>query len=506
MMKRCFQILPLLVTLILMAGVQDVLAQVPARISFQSLTLDEAGTPLDDGSYRVTFRLYPSESGGQALWTETQTVAVTEGLLSTLIGAEKALDLPFDKPYYLSVELDGQPETERVPLSSAAYSLVARDVADGAVVRSIGGLKDDVELVAGPGISVRQEGNKLVIAAEGQKAIQGFGIEDTFIKQEEARIKKEAVLQRLGKPTTEAEELAFLDELAKTFGPGGSNAGLDAAYDASPVITLDAGQVLLAGVTPGVGFQVRDSDMLFRTTNGSASAFRFLVDAPGSTPQGWKLELTGGLGGSSGQLRFTNTTSGLVPLLISKTATNNLMQLEGSTLVLRNAAGTPKITLNTNVGGDGRITTQELEITGGSDLSENFDVTGRFGIEAPVPGMVVSIDPENPGQLALSGTPYDRMVAGVVSGAGGIETGLLMGQKGSEADGAYPVALTGRVYVWVDASYGAISPGDMLTSSATPGHAMKVGDYTQAQGAILGKAMTALPEGQGLVLMLVTLQ
>ncbi|HMB92160.1 MAG TPA: hypothetical protein VKP65_15010, partial [Rhodothermales bacterium] len=135
-MKRLFQILPLLAALMLLASLQDVLAQVPARISFQSLTLDEAGTPLDDGSYEVTFRLYSSEQGGQALWTETQNVAVTEGMLSTLIGAEKALDLPFDQPYYLSVELDGQPETERVALSAAAYSLLARDVADGAVVRT----------------------------------------------------------------------------------------------------------------------------------------------------------------------------------------------------------------------------------------------------------------------------------------------------------------------------------------------------------------------------------
>ena len=98
------------------------------------------------------------------------------------------------------------------------------------------------------------------------------------------------------------------------------------------------------------------------------------------------------------------------------------------------------------------------------------------------------------------------MVAGVVSGAGGIETGLIMGQRGSVADGAIPVALTGRVYVWVDASYGAVSPGDLLTSSATAGHAMKVSDYGRSQGATLGKAMTGLSEGRGLVLMLVSLQ
>ncbi|HMB92391.1 MAG TPA: hypothetical protein VKP65_16180, partial [Rhodothermales bacterium] len=294
-------------------------------------------------------------------------------------------------------------------------------------------------------------------------------------------------------------------ELAKTLGPGGSNTGLDAAYDLGRVITIDDGQVQLLG-PPGVGdiaLQVRDGDMLFRNSTTTAGpAFRFLADGV-STPQTWRMAVQGG---TSGNFLLTNSTAGVTPFFIRKTATNNLMSLDGSSVILKDASGTAKITLNTDEGGDGRIITQELEITGGSDLSENFDVTGRFGVEAPTPGMVVSIDPENPGQLALSGTPYDRMVAGVVSGAGGIETGLLMGQKGSEADGAYPVALTGRVYVWVDASYGSITPGDLLTSSATPGHAMKVGDYPQAQGAILGKAMTALPEGQGLVLMLVTLQ
>jgi mannose-6-phosphate isomerase-like protein (cupin superfamily) len=68
------------------------------------------------------------------------------------------------------------------------------------------------------------------------------------------------------------------------------------------------------------------------------------------------------------------------------------------------------------------------------------------------------------------------------------------------------VALSGRVYVWVDASKGAIQPGDLLTTSSTPGHAMKATDAKKAQGAIIGKAMTSLKEGKGLVLVLVTLQ
>ena len=81
-----------------------------------------------------------------------------------------------------------------------------------------------------------------------------------------------------------------------------------------------------------------------------------------------------------------------------------------------------------------------------------------------------------------------------------------MGQRGSVADGNYPVALTGRVYCYVDATDYPVKPGDLLTTSGTPGHAMKVTEYSKAQGAILGKAMTSLDTGKGLVLVLVTLQ
>jgi hypothetical protein len=154
--------------------------------------------------------------------------------------------------------------------------------------------------------------------------------------------------------------------------------------------------------------------------------------------------------------------------------------------------------------GESRVRADVFEITGGADLSEKFDV--REGLKLVEPGTVVSIDPEQPGGLRISREAYDRTVAGIVSGAGGVRPGMLMGQRGSEADGELPVALTGRVYCKVDAAHGAVRPGDLLTTSPTPGHAMKVSAHDRAQGAILGKAMTALEDGQGLVLVLVSLQ
>ncbi|UCE58996.1 MAG: hypothetical protein JSU63_16325 [Phycisphaerales bacterium] len=157
------------------------------------------------------------------------------------------------------------------------------------------------------------------------------------------------------------------------------------------------------------------------------------------------------------------------------------------------------------VDSDGITKVDVLQILGGSDLSEQFDVNAKDDSKVE-PGMVMSIDPANPGKLVVAKQAYDRKVAGIISGAGGIKTGMLMGQENTVADGAHPVALTGRVYVWADATNGPIEPGDLLTTSGIPGHAMKVNDFDKAHGATLGKAMTSLEEGRGLVLVLVSLQ
>ena len=173
-----------------------------------------------------------------------------------------------------------------------------------------------------------------------------------------------------------------------------------------------------------------------------------------------------------------------------------------SDLLINDAGG--NVNIGPNSGGTSRLITPVVQITGGSDFSEMFDVRGKTRVE---PGMVVAIDPDNPGCLVPSSQANDRRVAGIISGAGGVATGMTMGQKGTIADGEHPVALSGRVYCLVDATDAAIETGDMLTTSSTVGHAMKVEDPDSAAGAIIGKAMTALKQGEkGLVLVLVNLQ
>lgn len=144
-----------------------------------------------------------------------------------------------------------------------------------------------------------------------------------------------------------------------------------------------------------------------------------------------------------------------------------------------------------------------ITINGGADLAEPFKISPA---DQDIPqGAVVVIDEQNPGHLKLSDHSYDTRVAGVISGANGINPGIQMQQQGL-VEGGKNVALTGRVYVQADTSNGIIKPGDLLTTSKIPGHAMKVTDHARAAGAILGKAMTGLSAGKGTVLVLVTLQ
>lgn len=186
--------------------------------------------------------------------------------------------------------------------------------------------------------------------------------------------------------------------------------------------------------------------------------------------------------GKSGVLGYTERSDGWGGYFVN-TANGEALHAEGRAWV------------------SGEMSVAVLTIRGGADLAEPFASS-----DGPLaPGSVVVIDPERPGKLRLATEPYDTKVAGVVSGAGGVQPGIALRQDGA-LDGGQNVALTGRVYVLADAAFGAIQPGDLLTTSATPGHAMKAADPRRATGAVLGKAMTPLAEGRGLVLVLVSLQ
>ena len=139
-----------------------------------------------------------------------------------------------------------------------------------------------------------------------------------------------------------------------------------------------------------------------------------------------------------------------------------------------------------------------------ADCAENFDIEGGEPVE---PGTVVVLGRE--GAVRQCRQPYDNRVAGVVSGAGDFKPGIILDQRPESQTGRpdrAPIALLGKVFCRVDANYGPVEAGDLLTTSATPGFAMKVDDPVKAFGAVLGKAMGPLTTGRALIPVLITLQ
>jgi hypothetical protein len=145
------------------------------------------------------------------------------------------------------------------------------------------------------------------------------------------------------------------------------------------------------------------------------------------------------------------------------------------------------------------VVTGDISLTNG-DIAEEFDMVGSERVE---PGTVMVLAVE--GALVASSSAYDKRVAGVISGAGDYKPALVLDKRKSAAN-RQTIALTGKVFCKVDASFGSIAVGDLLTSSATLGHAMRVSEPFRAFGAVIGKALRPLTEGQGLIPILIALQ
>ncbi|MBD3335247.1 MAG: hypothetical protein GF355_06995 [Candidatus Eisenbacteria bacterium] len=323
-----------------------------------------------------------------------------------------------------------------------------------------------------------------------------------------------------------------------TFKDGGKVGIMDSTPEANLNIQMGDGEYPVPNLLPGLlirngGFNLA-SKLEIQSKDGSTTYF--VVDATGDVGIGvadpaTELEIAG----DTAELRLSSTTDTGSTLELKSTSgmgSGYIRFLDGNDdtrgfVTYRQGFGFPwgmhfsaggsyrmSITESGNVGigtsdpdelldVDGTMQCDVLKISGGADIAEPFNIGGSQSVE---PGMVVTIDPARPGELTVSTRAYDRCVAGVVSGAGDVDPGLIMAEKGSAADGEHPIALTGRVYCRATAANGPIQPGDLLTTSGVPGHAMRAADHDRAQGAVIGKAMTSLADDTGLVLVLVTLQ
>lgn len=137
-----------------------------------------------------------------------------------------------------------------------------------------------------------------------------------------------------------------------------------------------------------------------------------------------------------------------------------------------------------------------------ADCAEEFDISGDQLLVGE-PGTVMVLN--NIGKLQVSSREYDKKVAGVISGAGGYKPGIILDKKITTTP-RKPLAMVGKVFCKVDADVSSIKVGDLLTTSNTSGHAMKVINRSKAFGAVIGKALRAIKSGRGLIPILISLQ
>ena len=149
----------------------------------------------------------------------------------------------------------------------------------------------------------------------------------------------------------------------------------------------------------------------------------------------------------------------------------------------------------------GNVTFAGDVVLSGADCAEDFEVVA--GAEEVAAGDVMVIDGD--GRLSASTCMYDTRVVGIVAGAGEFRPGMVLGRRAGEQN-RVPIALIGRTGCRVDATYGAVRVGDLLTTSPTPGHAMLAKDPVRAFGAVVGKALVPLTMGRSLIPVLIALQ
>jgi hypothetical protein len=548
-------IIPFLVILIGLTSAPPLSAQSTAFTYHGVLSLNR--TPVT-GEYDMRFAIYEAEMGGvpTAGPLTKNAVGVTNGLFTARLDFLGGVFTGPPRWIEVSVRPAGngnfQTLSPRQELTSSPYSIrsltagTATDVANGSVVKSLNNLKDDVTLAAGANVTLTPNGNTLIIASSGASGVWSLNGNDAFYNGGNVGIGTSSPAERL----TIAGVPSYNNGLKLT---GNADGGTGMTLE-----NTSAGghrySLLSGGVADGVGvggFGIFDDTIgdyrlgisaLGNVGIGTAiparkltvfSSFYGIEHTDGSVRLGTYLNVAGAYFGtvSNDKLHFyvndggasmTVDTTGNVGIGNSSPTTKLDVagDVRGTRLILRadplasaNAAvlcEDPNVSnfvpFNTANGRPLNVIVRDafvrvLTINGGADIAEPFQMSSS---EIPK-GAVVVIDAQKPGHLKMSQMAYDTRVAGVVSGANGIKPGISLHQEGA-LEGGENVALSGRVYVQADATSGAIRPGDLLTTSDTPGHAMKVIDHAKAQGAILGKAMTELNEGKGMVLVLVTLQ
>jgi hypothetical protein len=460
-------------------------SDVTRSINYQGRLADSAGNPLS-GTYSMAFKLYETSTGGTALTTRTSQVVITNGLFNTNIDLGTTY---FDgRALWLGITVGSDSEmTPRQQLRPVPYALSLRPGAK-IISSTYPALHAESTHPSGRGIrgyaTATSGTNYGVVGASGSP--DGYGTGGTGVYG------KGAVYGVRGKASLSSWEGEFPPPIYGVYGetvdlPGfGTGVYGRANTGVRGYGTTNNGVVGWAAATGGRAYGVYAVSM----SPDGAGVYAMGKDS------GADLILAGNADtavGDDGRIYSDPNYASSDIWLIANDGVRIDLDNNGDGEDADFEICDKDNNRIFNVDESGQVYADGSFHSGGADIAEYFSVD-----EDPEPGTVLVIGKDS--KLQCSTTAYDTTVAGIVSTSPGVSLGT--NEEGNESENL--IAVAGRVPCKVDASYAPIKPGDLLTTSDTPGYAMKA---TKPQiGTILGKALEPLDSGRGVIEVLVTLQ
>jgi hypothetical protein len=197
------------------------------------------------------------------------------------------------------------------------------------------------------------------------------------------------------------------------------------------------------------------------------------------------------------------TTAGVYGLVQSTTGVGGLFDAPTGGNVIVGRSGSSNTFNNVfRVDATGKGYFNGGTVNSGADFAESIDALG--GAAQYEPGDVMMIDETGSRRLALSSEAYSTKVAGIYSTKPGV-LATPHAPDDPRIAKEVPLAIVGIVPCKVSAENGAIRAGDLLVTSSRPGYAMKGTDRSKMLGAVVGKALGSLPDGTGMIEVLVSL-
>lgn len=523
-------------------GVATASADAPTVILYQGRLTDDSGRPVND-TLSMTFALYAVPEGGMPAWVEAHpAITVTDGLLTAYLGESVPLSSGvLNDNHYLGLTVGSDSEmTPRQRLASEPY---ARTLAPGAAISGSAGPWEAVVSITNTAFrvnassalrlhSIDGSGPVLQVTLDPEEGWDGAVASAIYARRTSRTIWGWPTIQTTsygGTPGLAANSTdgTALFGVAGDPGTSGSPAGgpFQGWYTTFP--SAKAGVLGYSTIGPGGYFTATNTGLYATSLEGPAieadlwvtgegtHGFNHTVVATNGSTHGHAAILgsnvsTGLYGGGPGVYGNSQQGSGVLgeagrsgtgpiqdPLKSLSASTG--AGVMGYSTVGPGVYATSTVTYSLYVDGDAYFTGNGYfagDVITNADIAENY-----YATDSLEPGDVVVLDPDTFLGVRRADRAYDTAAAGVISSRPAIRI-----QGRIEDNQGAPLALIGRVPAKADANYGAISVGDLLTTSPTPGHAMRCADRLQCVGAIIGKALEPLDNGTGVILALVTLQ